>query len=242
VKATWTYQVPSAGTDAIGLEDYLVETREGEAAGKVIALLDRDGERYVVFDTGNPPVTRRRTAVPWRDVESVDHDTLTVRLALTEGDLAATVELDPANEIEDGEAEAVRVTELPRQLTPSSAPEQGPIDRPTYVGAIALFALGLIALLGLASSRAATTSLGSSHSLLCRRSPWPPPGCWRTERSGSHTRDETSTSQARSSRRLSSASARAGLGVVVGQSAWATRMATMTVASETPQSAQRSLL
>jgi hypothetical protein len=150
VKETWTYQVPPAGADATGLEDYVVETRDGEAAGKVIALLDRDGEHYVVFDTGNPPVTRRRTAVPWLDVESVDHDTLTVRLALTEGDLAATTELDPANELEDGEAEAVRVTELPREFTPSSGPEQGPTDRPTYLGAIALFALGLIALLGLA--------------------------------------------------------------------------------------------
>jgi hypothetical protein len=150
VKATWTYQVPPAGADATGLEDYVVESREGEAAGKVIALLDRDGERYVVFDTGNPPLTRRRTAVPWREVEAVDHDTLTVRLALTEGDLAASVELDPANEIEDGEAEAMRVTQLPREFTPSSAPEQGPTDQPTYMGAIALFALGLIVLLGLA--------------------------------------------------------------------------------------------
>jgi hypothetical protein len=45
VKATWTYQVPPAGADATGLEDYVVETREGEAAGTVIAFLDRDGER-----------------------------------------------------------------------------------------------------------------------------------------------------------------------------------------------------
>jgi hypothetical protein len=150
VKATWTYQVPPAGADATGLEDYVVETREGEDAGKVIAILDRDGERYLVFDTGNPPVTRGRRAVPWPDVESVDHDTLTVRLALTERDLAATVELDPANEVEGGEAEAVRLTQLPHEFTPSSSPEQGPTDRPTYIGAIALFALGLIALLGLA--------------------------------------------------------------------------------------------
>jgi len=42
------------------------------------------------------------------------------------------------------------VTELPREFTPSFGPAQGPTDRPTYVGAIALFALGLIALLGLA--------------------------------------------------------------------------------------------
>jgi hypothetical protein len=149
VKAAWTYQVPPAGADATGLEDYVVETREGEAAGKVIALLDRDAERYVVFDTGNPPLTRRRTAVPWRDVEAVDHDTLTVRLTLTERDLATSVELDPGNGIEDGEAEAVRVTQLPREFTPSSTPEQGPTDQPSYMGAIALFALGLIVLLGL---------------------------------------------------------------------------------------------
>jgi len=40
VKATWTYQVPPAGADATGLEDYVVETREGEAAGKVISSSD----------------------------------------------------------------------------------------------------------------------------------------------------------------------------------------------------------
>jgi hypothetical protein len=34
VKATWTYQVPPAGADATGLEDYVVETREGEAAAR----------------------------------------------------------------------------------------------------------------------------------------------------------------------------------------------------------------
>jgi hypothetical protein len=155
--ATWTYQVPPVGADASGLEDYLVETRDGRPAGKVVALLERHDERYLAFDAGVPPVVRERRAVRWEDVDAVDHDTLTVRLRLAEGQLVGALELDPGGAVEDGEADAVRVTELPRELVPTATPgASGPVDRASYTGAVGLFAGGLIALLALFVAAAAT--------------------------------------------------------------------------------------
>jgi hypothetical protein len=154
-QATWTYQVP--GADASGLEDYLVETGDGRPAGKIVALLERDGERYLAFDAGVPPLARERRAVRWEDVDAVDHDTLPVRLRLAEPQLAGALEPDPAGAVEDGEADALRVTQLPRELTPAAAPgTRGPVDRASYAGAVGLFAGGLIALLALFVAAAAT--------------------------------------------------------------------------------------
>jgi hypothetical protein len=82
MRASWTYEVAPAGADVAGLEEYMVETRDGEAAGKVVAFVDRAGERFLVFDTGTPPVAKERRAVRWEDVAEVDHDTLTVTLRL----------------------------------------------------------------------------------------------------------------------------------------------------------------
>jgi hypothetical protein len=147
MKATWTYEVPPAGADAAGLEDYQVETRDGQAAGKIVTMLQRDDERFLLFDSGTPPLAKQRRAVRWEDVGEVDHDTLTVTLRIG---LDETLEVDPAGEVEDGDAEARRVTDLPNGLTVPAAPARGPTDRPTYAGAIVLFALGLIGLLALA--------------------------------------------------------------------------------------------
>jgi hypothetical protein len=147
MRASWTYEVPPAGADAAGLEDYLVETRDGESAGKVVAMLERGGERFLLFDSGAPPLAKERRAARWEDIAEVDHETLTVTLRIRLDD---ALEVDPAKEIEDGDAEAVRVTDLPPGLTTPALPERGPTDRPTYAAAIVLFALGLLALLALA--------------------------------------------------------------------------------------------
>lgn len=157
MKETWTYQVPPAGTDASGLEDYQVETGDGGPAGKVVAVLERGGERYVAFEMGAPPLARERRAVRWEDVESVDHDTLTVRLRLAARELASALELDPGKAVEDGEAEAVRVMQLPREMTPTAEPGvRGPTDRRSYATGLALFAAALVALLALFVAAAAT--------------------------------------------------------------------------------------
>ena len=149
----WTYEVPPVGSDASGLEDYLVETSEGNPAGKVVAVLEHDGERFIAFDGG---LGRKRRAVRWSAVRDVDHDALTVYLTLDDSALDQALELDRNDKVEGGEAEAVRVTQLPSELARPASPERGPTDRPTYAGAIALFALGLIGLLALALAASGT--------------------------------------------------------------------------------------
>jgi hypothetical protein len=151
-KAGWTYQVPAAGESDAGLEDYLVETRSGEQVGKVRTLIRRGQELYVVVERGNPPLSHDLRAIPWEEAETVDHDSLALTLRLDQDELERALELDPANQVEDGDADAQRVTELPPGLRQPSLPgsEAGPVDRPTYVAAISFFAIGLLAALGLA--------------------------------------------------------------------------------------------
>jgi hypothetical protein len=124
-----------------------VEARSGERVGKVQTVVRRADELYVVVERGSPPLTHDLRAVPWEEVEDVDHGSLAIRLRLDDDALGRA--LDPANKVEDGEAEAARVTDLPAELRRPSvpAPEAGPVDRPTYVAAIGLGALGLFALL-----------------------------------------------------------------------------------------------
>jgi hypothetical protein len=151
-KADWTYQVPAAGESAAGLEDYLVEIRPGEQVGKVRTLIRRGEELYVVVERGNPPLSHDLRAVPWEEAETVDHNSLAVTLRVDQDELERALELDPAKGVEDGDADAERVTKLPPGLRQPSLPgsEAGPVDRPTYVAAISFFAIGLLAALVLA--------------------------------------------------------------------------------------------
>jgi hypothetical protein len=57
-------------------------------------------------------------------------------------ELVEALELDPSNQIEDGEADAVCLTDLPNDVIEVSR-ATGSIDRPSYALAIALFAGGL---------------------------------------------------------------------------------------------------
>jgi hypothetical protein len=156
MKEQWTYEVPPVGAGASGLEDYQVETHDGEIVGKIISVLDRQGDRYLAFDTGLPPVARERRAVRWEDIEAIDHDALTVRIGLAKSELRQALELDPAKQVEDGEADAVRLTALPTEAPASDSSARGPIDRPSYALAIALFAGGLVMLLALVLAASAT--------------------------------------------------------------------------------------
>ena len=155
-RAEWTYQVAPAGAAAGGLEEYVVEAAAGARVGKVQTLLRHRDEIFLAVDRGNPPVTHDLRAIPWRDVADVDHAALAVRLRLDEAGVAQALELDPGKGVEDGEADAVRVTELPAELRQPSVPgeEPGPVDRPTYAVSIALGALGLLALLAVVMATA----------------------------------------------------------------------------------------
>jgi hypothetical protein len=149
-RAPWTYEVPAAGADSVALEEYVVEEASGDPVGKVMTVLERRGELYVAVERGTPPLTHDLRAVPWKDVERVDHSSLTVRLGLPKEGIEEALQLDPKKRVEGERAEAHRLTELPRALRPSTTPEAaGPVDRPLYMVALGSFALSLLALLAL---------------------------------------------------------------------------------------------
>jgi hypothetical protein len=150
-RAPWTYELPAAGGETGGLEEYVVYAADGEPVGKVTVVLEAEDDFYVVVDRGAPPLTHDRRAVPWETVADVDHSALAVKLAQPAAELDRALELDPdkAVEPEPGEqrarAEAVRVTRLPESVMPVTVPagETGPADRPfAYGGALGL---GLLA-------------------------------------------------------------------------------------------------
>ena len=152
----WIYEVPAAGAPAAGLEEYVVLGSDGETLGKVLELLRRDGELWLVVDVGTLPLRPDRKAVAWELVGDVDHDTLTVVLRVRADELDDLPTLDPSNGVEplgEGHAagvDAVRVADVPAGLRPRTQPPgslAGPVDRPTFAVALFVAALGLFTLL-----------------------------------------------------------------------------------------------
>jgi hypothetical protein len=142
-----TFEVPPGGADAAGLEDYGVELRGGERLGTIVDSVAEGDRRWLVVETGLPPLKRDRRAIPWSEIQDVDHDALLVTVAAS---TAQTFPRLPEAGRED-EAPARRVTESPD--APRYVPTgdvAGPTDRNTLLfGALASFALGLLTLLAL---------------------------------------------------------------------------------------------
>jgi hypothetical protein len=142
-----TFEVPPGGADAAGLEDYGVELHGGERIGTMVGSVEEGGRRWLVVETGLPPFKRDRRAIPWSEIEHVDHDALLVTVAAPS---AETFPRLPAAGRE-GDAAARRVTDSPD--APRYVPTgdvAGPTDRNTLLfGALASFALGLLTLLAI---------------------------------------------------------------------------------------------
>ena len=124
------YEAHPGAQDAVGVEDYVVRTADGEAAGTVVQLLRRDGRLLLVVDTAAVPGGHDRRLVAWDDVENVDHEALAVWLRLSQDQLAAAPELEPGGQREEGLSAAERADEVPPDLLPQPEPEPGgPVDR-----------------------------------------------------------------------------------------------------------------
>lgn len=153
-RADWTYEVPPFGSDAVWLEDYHVLDADGQPAGRVFAVLERDGQLYLGIDRSQLPLRHHRHAVPFDELEAVDHERAAVRLKLGADAVEQTPELDPDKAVEGGDAEARRVTEPPGDLLPPPAPPTpvGPrtVDRPLFFVAAPLFRIAGIVLLAVA--------------------------------------------------------------------------------------------
>jgi hypothetical protein len=146
-RADWTYEVAPAGADSAGLEGYVVEASSGDAVGTVRAVLRRADEVYLAVTAGSA-AGRETRAVRWSDVERVDHESLTIRLAVPTDAFEQAPELDPGKAVEGAGADAVRLTDLPAELRPSDSPAApGPTDRPPYLAALGLGLAGVFALL-----------------------------------------------------------------------------------------------
>ncbi len=148
-RADWTYELPPVTGDSVWLEEYLVYDRDGEPAGKVFAVLDHGGERFLGVEREHLPLRHDRRAIPFSAVGEVDHDNLVVHVTLSAAEIEDALELDPGKGVEQG-GEARRVVDVPRDQIPRAqdASGRGPVDRPIVLAApiVALFAT--LALLG----------------------------------------------------------------------------------------------
>jgi hypothetical protein len=147
-RAEWTYELPPVTGDSVWLEEYLVYDRSGEPAGKVFAVLEHDGRRWLGIERDHLPGWSDRRAVPFEAIRETDHENLAVHLGLSAEEIENALELDPKAGFEQGGA-ARRITDVP----PAELPRQrdagapGPVDRVTVLLAPLAAVVGMLALL-----------------------------------------------------------------------------------------------
>lgn len=148
-RADWTYELPPATGDSVWLEEYLVYDRDGAPAGKVFAVLEHEGRRWLGVEREPWPARHDRRAVPFDAISDLDHENLAVHLSLTRDRLDEALELDPGKGVEEGGA-ARRIAEVPPRERPPArdAGAPGPVDRLTNIAAALLALVGMLALLG----------------------------------------------------------------------------------------------
>jgi hypothetical protein len=147
-RADWTYELPPVTGDSVWLEEYLVYDRDGEPAGKVFAVLEREGRRWLGVERNHLPGWSDRRAVPFEAIAETDHENLAVHLSLSAQEIEAALELDPDKGVEQGGA-ARRMTTVPAAELPpqQDAGAPGPVDRVvTFAGPLAAL-FGTLALL-----------------------------------------------------------------------------------------------
>jgi hypothetical protein len=147
----WTFQMPAAGDGSAGLEDYVVEDARGERLGKVGTVLRHPDGLFLAVEQGTPPFSNELVALPWDEIRDVDHDTLTVRLGLSRADVDRAPRLDQARKVQETDAEATRVTDVPGEpVSPAPVAARGPVDRSSYAVTLWAGLLGVFAALVLA--------------------------------------------------------------------------------------------
>ncbi len=147
-RADWTYELPPATGDSVWLEEYLVYDRDGAPSGKVFAVLEHEGRRWLGIEREHLPALHDRRVVPYDAVADLDHENLAVHLSLTRPELDDALELDPGRGVEEG-GEARRIVDVPGGEVPPArdAGAAGPVDRLTIFVAPALGLVGTVALL-----------------------------------------------------------------------------------------------
>jgi hypothetical protein len=185
-RAEWTYELPPATGDRIWLEEYLVYDRDGTSVGRVFAVLEHVGRRWLGVEREPLPTRHDRRAVAFEAIAELDHENTAVHLTLGPDEIEETLELDPGNGVEQG-AEAQRVTRIRLVEPPLRPSPREPVDQGLLLGAGLLALFGLLALWAvfvLWGTSTASTALpllavpgllfGASAFLVCRArsQPW----------------------------------------------------------------------
>lgn len=147
-RADWSYELPPVTGDSVWLEEYLVYSREGRPVGKVFAVLEHGGRRWLGIEREHLPGKHDRRVVPFETVGRTDHANLAVHLGLTAEEVESALELDPAKGVEQGGI-AQRITGVPpAELPPRrDAGAPGPVDRGLAVAGPLAALFGTLALL-----------------------------------------------------------------------------------------------
>ena len=96
----------------------------------------------MAVETGAPPARNLRVA-PWDGVD-VDRDTLVVRLPVAASEIDRLPALDRGRSVEQEDAEATRVADVPgRPASVSPVEPAGPVDRLAFVVALGCGLLGV---------------------------------------------------------------------------------------------------
>jgi hypothetical protein len=162
-RADWTYELPPVTGDSVWLEEYLVYDCDGEPVGKVFAVLEHEGQRWLGIEREPLPTRHDRRVVPFGAIGEIDHENLAIHLTLALDEVEEALELDPGNGVEQG-GQAQRVTTVPPgELPPRQDPAtRGPVDRGLAVAAPALALLAVLSLWAVFvfwSSNSAATAL-----------------------------------------------------------------------------------
>lgn len=125
-RAEWTYELPPITGDNVWLEEYLVYDSEGQTAGKVFAVLELHGRRWLGIERSQLPGRHDRRAVLFDSIVEIDHENTAIHLDLGAEEVEGALELDPAKGVQQG-GEAARLTrvpppELPRATDLRAAP------------------------------------------------------------------------------------------------------------------------
>ena len=123
-QADLTFEMPPAGADSGRLESYAVFDADGEPLGKVLTVIQPDGQMYLVVERSPIPLKHDLWALPFDEIATVDDQNLGVVLGLRRDELEEhALGLDRAQGMRNERAEAPRVTEPPPQLVPAPAVE-----------------------------------------------------------------------------------------------------------------------
>jgi hypothetical protein len=129
-RVDWTYELPPVTGDSVWLEEYLVYDRDGAPVGRVFAVLEHEGRRWLGIEREPLPTRHDRRLVSFEAIEETDHENMAVHLALGPDDIEDALELDAGKGVGQG-GEAQRVTSIPPdELPPRQDPDAtGPVDR-----------------------------------------------------------------------------------------------------------------